>query len=148
MWCCGGTVSHVKASSPGHEASYLTHACTAGVKQCLCVCVCVCVCVVKEILKNASSRIAKAFADIIVNKKTISIIRLGCFCTWYKSRHFFTPLFQLLPIIGFMAPPLSKSHMVVMVSNKNSYSHTRKYKRNRSGNVRRGARGKYSMNTL
>jgi len=32
----------------------------------------------------------------------------------------------------------------------NLYSHTytRKYRRNRSGNVRRGARGKYSMNTL
>ena len=27
------------------------------------------------------------------------------------------PLFQLLPIIGFVAPPLLKSHMVVMVSN-------------------------------
>jgi len=27
------------------------------------------------------------------------------------------PLFQLLPIIGFVAPPLSKSHMVVTVSN-------------------------------
>jgi len=27
------------------------------------------------------------------------------------------PLFQLLPIIGFVAPPLSKLHVVVMVSN-------------------------------
>ena len=27
------------------------------------------------------------------------------------------PLFQLLPIIGFGAPPLSKLHVVVMVSN-------------------------------
>jgi len=47
------------------------------------------------------------------------------------------PLFQLLPIIGFVAPPLSKSHMVlasdlVMVSN----SITRKYRHtwSRSGN--------------
>jgi len=24
---------------------------------------------------------------------------------WYKSKRFFTLLFQLLPIIGFMAPP-------------------------------------------
>jgi len=41
------------------------------------------------------------------------------------------PLFQLLPIIGFVAPPLSKLHMVlacdlVMVSNSNmwKYRHT------------------------
>ena len=27
------------------------------------------------------------------------------------------PLFQLLPIIGFVVPPLSKSHVVVKVSN-------------------------------
>ena len=27
------------------------------------------------------------------------------------------PLFQLLPIIDFVAPPLSKSHVVVTVSN-------------------------------
>jgi len=27
------------------------------------------------------------------------------------------PLFQLLPIIGFMAPPFLKSHVVVTVSN-------------------------------
>ena len=29
------------------------------------------------------------------------------------------PLFQLLPIIGFVAQPLSKSHVVVTVSNDN-----------------------------
>jgi len=28
------------------------------------------------------------------------------------------PLFQLLPIIGFVAPSLSKSHVVVTVSNE------------------------------
>ena len=27
------------------------------------------------------------------------------------------PLFRLLPVIGFVAPPLSKSHVVVTVSN-------------------------------
>jgi len=40
---------------------------------CVCVCVCVCVgvrvCVCKIILKNASSRVAKAFTDVIVNEK-------------------------------------------------------------------------------
>ena len=40
--------------------------------------------------------------------KTISIIILGRICTWYKSRLFFMPFFQLLHIIGFVAPPLSK----------------------------------------
>jgi len=47
-------------------------------------------------------------------------------------------LFHLLPIIVFVAPPLSKSYMVlacdlIMVSNSNmqKYRHTR----NRSGNV-------------
>ena len=32
------------------------------------------------------------------------------------SRQFFTLLFQLLPIIGFVTPPLSKSHMIVTVN--------------------------------
>jgi len=50
-------------------------------------------------------------------QNTISIIILGPFCTWYKSRWFFTSLFQLLPIMGFVTPPLSKSHVLVMVSN-------------------------------
>ena len=89
-------------------------------KQCLRACVYVCVCgwvCPPKILKNSSSRVAKAFTDVTVNEKTISIIILGHFCTWYKSRRFFTPLFQLLPIIGFVAPPLSKSHVVVTVSN-------------------------------
>ena len=35
------------------------------------------------------------------------------------------PLFQLLPIIGFVAPPLSKSHMVVYGQQHNSYSHSK-----------------------
>ena len=47
--------------------------CTAGVKQCLCVSLslslCVCVCVSAKILKNASSRVAKAYTDVIVNEK-------------------------------------------------------------------------------
>ena len=60
---------------------------------------------------------------------------LGRFCTGYQSRRFFTSLFQLLPIIGFVAPPLfeiARSTTVVTVS---SYSHARKYMRNRSGSV-------------
>jgi len=46
-------------------------------------------------------------------KKKSSIIGLGRFHTWYKSRQFFPLLFQLLPIISFVAPPLSKSHVVL-----------------------------------
>ena len=108
---------------PFHPSTYLIYlVCMCRGKamhSCLCVCVC-CECVGKEVLKNASSGVAKAFTD--VNQwKTISIIRLGHFCTWCKSRRFFTPLFQLLPIISFVAPPLLKSHMVVTVSNA---SHT------------------------
>jgi len=45
------------------------------------------------------------------------IFSQGTTKTWYKSRRFFTPLFQLLPIIGFVAPPLSKSHVVGTISN-------------------------------
>ena len=37
----------------------------------------------------------------------------------------FTPLFQLLPIIGFVAPLLSKSHMVVYGQQHNSCSHSK-----------------------
>jgi len=32
------------------------------------LCLCVCVCVGKKMLKNASSRVAKAFIDVIVNE--------------------------------------------------------------------------------
>ena len=42
---------------------------------------------------------------------------------WYKSRRFFIPLFQLLPIIGFMTPPLSKSHVIITVSNTTRTPH-------------------------
>jgi len=49
-----------------HCCFYPTRACAAGVKQCLHVCVCVSA---KKILKNASSRVAKAFTDVIVNEK-------------------------------------------------------------------------------
>ena len=83
---------------------------------CLCVCVCVCVCPQKNIekcFKQGHKGVYRRHSQ----PKTISIITLGRFCTWYKSRRFFTLLFQLLPIIGFMAPPLSKSHVVVTVSN-------------------------------
>ena len=58
---------------------------------------CLCVCRQKNI--DTSSRVAKA-----TQRKTII---LEHFCTWYKSRWFFSPLFQLLPIISFLAPPLS-----------------------------------------
>jgi len=44
---------------------YPTCALAAGVKQCLYVCVCV----GQNILRNASSRVAKTFTDVIVNEK-------------------------------------------------------------------------------
>ena len=93
------------------------HSCAAGIKQCLrvCVrvCVCVCVCVRKQCFKQGRKGVYRNHSQ----RKTISIIILGRFCTWYKSRRFFMSLFQLLPIISFVAPPLSKSHVVVTVSN-------------------------------
>ena len=61
MWMCRGKAMH----------------------SCLCVCVC-CVFVGKEILKNASSEVAKAFTDVS-QRKTISIIRIAHFCTWCIS---------------------------------------------------------------
>ena len=105
---------------------------------------CLCVCPQKNIEKCFKQG-RKGVYRHHSQRKTISIIILGRFCTWYKSRRFFMPLFQLLPIISFVAPPLSKIARASYGQQHNSYSHTRKY---RSGNVRRGARGKYSMNTL
>jgi len=40
-------------------------------------------------------------------------------------------LFQLLPIIGFLAPPLSKSQVVFMVSNPTTLA--QRYRRTRNG---------------
>jgi len=81
-----------------------------------CLCVCVCVCSVKNIEKCFKQG-RKGVYRCHSQRKTIRIIILGRFCIRYKSRQFFTLLFQLLLIIGFMAPPLSKSHVVVTVSN-------------------------------
>jgi len=85
---------------------------------CLCVCMCVCGCVCPQ--KNIEKCFKQSHKGVYRRHsqwKTISVIILGHFCTWYKSRWFFTLFFQLLPIISFMAPPLSKLHVVVMVSN-------------------------------
>ena len=76
---------------------------------------CLCVCPQKNIEKCFKQG-RKGVYRHHSQRKTISIIILGRFCTWYKSRRFFMPLFQLLPIIGFVAPPLSKSHLVVAVA--------------------------------
>ena len=105
---------------------YPVRACAAGVKQCLRVCVCVClsVCVSVCVCVCLQKNIEKCFKQgckgvnrCYSHRKTISMILLGRFCTWYKSRRFFAPLFQLLPIIGFVAPLLSNSHVVFVVSN-------------------------------
>ena len=48
---------------------YPACACLAGVKQCLSVCVGVCGCVSTNFLKNALSRVTKAFTEVIVNEK-------------------------------------------------------------------------------
>ena len=99
----------------GNILNHPMRACAAGVKQMpLCVCVCVCL---QENIEKYFKQGRKGVYRCHSQWKTISIIILGRFCTWYKSRRFFTPLFQLLHIIGFVAPPPSKSHMVVMVSN-------------------------------
>ena len=76
-------------------------------------CLCVSVCLQKICFKQGHKGVYRRHSQ----RKTISIIILGRFCTWYKSRWFFRSLFQLLPIIGFVAPPLSKLYVVVTVSN-------------------------------
>ena len=82
--------------------------------SCLCVCVCVCPQTnIEKCFKQGCKGVYRNHGQ----RKTISIIILGRFCTWYKPRRFFASLFQLLPIISFVAPPLSKSHVVVTVSN-------------------------------
>jgi len=124
---------------------YPACACAAGVKQCLRVCVCV----RKTKLKNASNRVTRRYRRHS-QWKTISIILLGHFCTWYKSRRFFTLLFQLLPIIGFVAPPLLKTHLVVTGS-ATQLAHSQDPIRENTGRMdlaTYGAWGKYSMNTL
>ena len=80
--------------------------CSRGKAMPSCLCVCVCVCPQKNIEKCFKQG-RKGVYRCHSQWKTISIIILGRFCTWYKSRRFFMPLFQLLPIIGFVAPPLS-----------------------------------------
>jgi len=106
---------------------------------------CVCVHVCKKIFfKQGRKGVYRHHSQ----RKTISIIILECFCMWYKSRRFFRPLFQLLPIIGFMTPPLSKSHVVVTVSNATRTPiHENTGGINPAMYVQRGARGKYSINT-
>ena len=66
----------------------------------------------KKVSKNTSNRISMAFADIILSEKQ-SNYHIGTFLYLIKSRWFFLPLFQLLPTVGFLAPPLSTLHMVV-----------------------------------
>ena len=88
------------------------HACATGVKQCL-----LSVCVSSKNIEKCFKQGRKGIYRCHSQRKTISIIILGRFCTSYKFRRFFTLLFQILPIISFVAPPPSKSHMVVMVSN-------------------------------
>jgi len=70
----------------------------------------VCACVLAKNIEKCFKQGRYGVYRRLGQRKTISI---GCFCTWYKSRLFFTPLFQLLPIIGFMVPPLLKSHVVL-----------------------------------
>ena len=68
----------------------------------------VCVCVSAKNIEKCFKQGRKGIYGRHSQRKTIIII-LGCFCTWWR---FLAPLFQLLPIIGFVAPPLSKSHVV------------------------------------
>ena len=78
-------------------------------------------------------------------RKTISMIILGRFCTWYKSRQFFISATSYYRFRGSTPFEIARSSYGQQC---NSYSHTWKYRRNWSGNVRRGTQGKYSMNTL
>ena len=41
----------------------------------------------------------------------MNVIAFGGFCTKYKLRQFFSLLFQLLPIISFLALPILYSHI-------------------------------------
>jgi len=126
---CGGLHSHYTANPkllfqqiiwflqlqdyPSHAITPRVYAHAAGVKQCLRVCVCVCVSTknIKKCFKQGCKGVYRRHSQ----RKTISIIILGCFYTRYKSRRFFTLLFQLLPIISFVA--VSKLHVVVKQCN-------------------------------
>ena len=118
-------------------------ACAAGVKQCLLVCVCACVCVcvsaknIEKCFKQGHKGVYRRHSQR--NSKTIRIIILGHFCTWYKSRRFFSPLFHwATSYYRFVAPPLSKTHVVVTGQRKSIWQRR----------TERCARDKYSMNTL
>ena len=66
--------------------------------------------------KMASSRLAKMFTDFIIqHKQKMNIILLGHLLTWYKSRQFFSPVLQLLPISILVAPPLLNSYTKVSI---------------------------------
>ena len=80
---------------------------------------CVCPCVHVSVCLSVSQKYCKTLqvGQLRHSKTNSQQVHIGTFLSCYKSRWFFPALFQLLPIIDFLAPPLLKSHMVVTVSN-------------------------------
>ena len=77
-----------------------------------------CVCCPKKIFKIASNRVTRAFKDVILNEKQPTKSYWNVYVPDISQGGFF----QLLPIISFLAPPLSKSHVIFTVSKSNRSS--------------------------
>ena len=91
--------------SPGTLTVQHSTAHAAWVKQCLCV-----LCVCCKCLRYPAQSIFSIL--LLTDKSTVSV--------WDVSEHdtskgdsTYLMLFKLLPIIGFLAPPLSKLHVVI-----------------------------------
>ena len=112
--------------------------------SCLCVCesVSLCVCQQKRILKDSSSRVAKAFKDVILNENNqqnhigtfvyLIQVKAALFC-----RYFSYSVYWLHPFRNRMWQLWSAMQLILTFA-----------KILAGDNVRRGTRGKYSMNTL
>ena len=112
------------------------------------LCVCVRVCVGPKILKNASSKVAKAFTDDIVNEENNQHSQIRTFLYLIQVQAVLYAIISATSYYRFQGSTPFKIAHGSYGQQCNSYLHTQKYRWNLSGNVRRGTQGKYLMNTL
>ena len=122
---------------------YPARACAAGVKHCLRVCVYVCVCLCK---KNIEKCFKQGRKGVYRRHSQWNHTRMFLYLIQVQA-----VLYVVISATSYYRFCGSTPFEIARDSygqQHNSYSHTRKYRRNWSGNVQRGTRGKYSMNTL
>ena len=110
--------------SPTRSVITTPHTCAAGVKWCLCVCMCASV---------GKRCLAKTFTDVTLNTKQWTFLYL------MQDKVVIFTVIQLVPIVGFFAPPISKIPRGIIDCTSTGTAHW---------GATQGAQGKYSMNTL